>query len=404
MKVPFPRLSENQNSAPCSRQVAGSDQSAALKPGTSKLAFRVLHIVPRLLGRGHGVLGGAERYALELARFMADEVPTSLVCFGGDRDANETIGSLKIHVIGNPWCVRSQAGNPVSWRIWKHIHNAQIVHCHQQHILASSFAAAVCRLSGRKVFVSDLGGGGWDISSYISTDRWYHGHLHISEYSRRVFGHSERPWAHVILGGVDTEKFRPSARRRDRILYVGRLMPHKGINYLVEALPEGLELELIGQPYDQQFVNDLQRLAEGKRVTFRGDCDDEALVEAYQSALCIVLPSVYETMYGVKSNVPELLGQTLLEGMACGTPAICTNVASMPEVVDDGVTGFVVGANDALAIREKLLWLRHHQEQVRAMGEAARKRVLRLFTWPAVVRRCLDIYQAASDAGNRRVV
>jgi glycosyltransferase involved in cell wall biosynthesis len=342
-------------------------------------------------------MGGAERYALELARHMADEVPTRLVCFGDGEETHETIGRLAVHVINNPWCPRGQPHNPMALRLWKDVRNAQVVHCHQQHIVASSFAAAACRLTGRKVFVSDLGGGGWDVSSYVSTDRWYHGHLHISEYSRTVFGHTKEPWAHVILGGVDTEKFKPcpSVMRQPRVLFVGRLMAHKGVNDLINALPPDLELELIGQPYDQRFVEDLKKLAEGKRVVFRSDCDDQALAQAYRSALCVVLPSVYRTMYGEKSSVPELLGQTLLEGMACGTPAICTNVASMPEVVEDGVTGFIVPPNDPGALREKLTWLRDRPEQVRSMGEAGRARVLERFTWPAVVARCLEIYQAA---------
>ena len=97
-------------------------------------------------------------------------------------------------------------------------------------------------------------------------------------------------------------------------------------------------------------------------------------------------------MYGQRSDIPELLGQTLLEGMACGTPAICTNVGSLPEVVEDGVTGFVVPANDPQALGAKLLWLRDHPDRAREMGEAARRRVLERFTWPAVVRRCLEIY------------
>ena len=373
-------------------------ETVRMRPA-SKKELRVLHIVPRLLGGDHGILGGAERYALELARHMAEEVPTSLVSFGGTKQTHEKIGQLDVHIIDRPWFVRGHPSNPMSWRLWNDISKAQIVHCHQQHILASSFAAAACRLTGRKVFVSDLGGGGWDVSSYISTDRWYHGHLHISEYSRSVFGHSGRAWAHVILGGVDSKKFapQPAVRKRRRVLFVGRLMPHKGINYLVEALPPDFELELIGQPYDRLFLEDLKKLAQGKQVIFRSDCDDEALVEAYQHATCVALPSVYETMYGVKSSVPELLGQTLLEAMACGAPAICTDVASMPEVVEDGVTGFVVRANDPLALREKLIWLSDHEEQARAMGEAGRSRILKLFTWPAVVRRCLEVYQAAGQ-------
>jgi len=359
--------------------------------------FRVLHIVPRLFGKGAGIVGGAERYAFELARYMAEEVPTTLVCFGEDEERHETFGRLRVHVIARPWCVRGQSSNPVSLRLWEDLKQASVVHCHQQHILASSFAAAVCRLSGRKVFVSDLGGGGWDVSAYVSTDRWYHGHLHISEYSRTVFGHAQQPWAHVILGGVDTERFSPdpSLSRKPRVLFAGRLMPHKGVNDLVGGLPSGLELELIGQPYDRRFVDDLRAMAAGKAVAFRHDCSDDALVEAYRTAMCVVLPSVYRSMYGIDSKVPELLGQTLLEGMACGAPAICTNVASMPEVVKDGVTGFIVPPNDPDAIRQKLTWLAEHPTEARAMGEAARARVLELFTWPTVVTRCLRIYQSA---------
>jgi glycosyltransferase involved in cell wall biosynthesis len=359
--------------------------------------FRVLHVIPRLFDRAHGVVGGAERYALELARHMANEVPTSLVCFGDGKEIHETAGHLQIHVIDHPWCVRGQQQNPMALRLWKDLRNAEVVHCHQQRIVASSFAALACRLTGRRVFVSDLGGGGWDISAYVSTDRWYQGHLHISEYSRTIYGHQKQPWAHVILGGVDVETFSPNPAvvRRPRVLFVGRLMPHKGINDLVNAVPADMELELIGQPYDQQFFADLQKLAAGKKIVFRHDCTDDALVDAYRSAMCVVLPSVYKTMYGHESKVPELLGQTLIEGMACGAPAICTDVASMPEVVEDGVTGFVVPPNDPDALRRKLVWLRDHPDQVRSMGEAGRSRVLKVFTWPAVVRRCLEIYQSA---------
>jgi len=106
----------------------------------------------------------------------------------------------------------------------------------------------------------------------------------------------------------------------------------------------------------------------------------------------VVLPSVYRTTYGDESKVPELLGQTLLEGMACGRPVICTRVASMPEIVEDGVCGFIVPPNDPVAIAERMRWLREHPTEAVAMGAAGRQRVLEKFTWPQVVRRCLEIY------------
>jgi len=355
--------------------------------------MRVLHIAPAVFGED-GIVGGAERYALELAKHMAAEVPTLFAAFG-DQARTEQMGALPVHVLGPASYVRGQRANPITASLLAEIRSADIIHCHQQHILASSLA---CRLTGRKVFVSDLGGGGWDVSAYISTDRWYHGHLHISEYSRAVFGHSGKPWAHVIYGGVDTDKFSPSAGipKDGGVLFVGRLLPHKGIDDLIKAAPPDMPLEIIGRPTENRYFEDLRALADGKQVTFRTDCSDDQIIDAYRRAKCIVLPSVYQTMYGDKTSVPELLGQTLLEGMACGTPAICTDVASLPEVVQDQITGFVVPPNRPDLLREKLLWIRDHPAESIAMGQAARRHVLEKFTWPAVVRRCLDIYNAPS--------
>lgn len=357
--------------------------------------MRIVHIVPAIFGHD-GVFGGAERYALELARSMADACPTTLVSFGDENDERQ-LGNLRVRVLGPAWYVRGQRNNPFAISLLTEIRRADIVHCHQQHILSSSLASLACLFTGRKVYVSDLGGGGWDFSSYISTDGWYRGHLHISEYSRSIFGHAAKRWAHVIYGGVDTARFRPenSIPKSGAVLFVGRLLPHKGIDNLIAAIPADMTLEIIGKPYDQQYYSDLQKLARGKNVIFRHDCDDEGLVDAYRRALCIVLPSVYRTMYGEETAIPELLGQTLLEGMATGTPAICTNVASMPEVVADAVTGFVVPPNDPDSLREKILYLRDHANEALEMGAAGRRRILERFTWPIVVRRCLEIYAGA---------
>jgi glycosyltransferase involved in cell wall biosynthesis len=361
----------------------------------SCLPGRVLHIVPALFDRNDGVVGGAERYALELAREMSVETPTTLLTFG-ERARRETLGSLNIRVVGKPWYVRGQRTNPLALSLISEVRKADVVHCHQQHIVASSLAAVVCKLSGRRVFVSDLGGGGWDVSAYLSTDRWYNGHLHISEYSRKISGQENTLRAHVILGGVDTEKFSPdeSTVRDKTVLFVGRLLAHKGVDVLIKALPKTMALEIIGQAYDQKYLEVLRELARSKQVKFAHECDDAALVQSYRKALCVVLPSVYKNMYGTETKVPELLGQTLLEGMACGTPVICTDVASMPEVVEDGTTGFIVPPNDPVALGQKIEWLREHPIQAGEMGQRARQRVLEKFTWPRVVRRCLDIYTA----------
>jgi glycosyltransferase involved in cell wall biosynthesis len=359
---------------------------------------RVVHLTPALFGDG-GVFGGAERYSLELARYMARATPTTLVTFGDRPRRFTTPDGLRVRVLGPAWRVRGQQFNRLHAGIVRAVADADVIHCHQPHTLAAEVAALLARVSGRRVVASDLGGGGWGFSSRVNTDRWFHAHLHISEYSRTTAGHGNNPRAAVILGGVDTEMFSPdrAVPREPLIVFVGRLMPHKGVNDLVEALPDGLTLELIGRPYDERFFSDLKRLAAGKRVVFRPDCDDGELVRAYRRAVCVVLPSVYRDCYGGESKVPELLGQTLIEGMACGTPAVCTAVASMPEVVADGVTGFVVPPNDPPALRAKLEFLRDNLSEVVAFGAAGRRRVLERFTWSQVVARCLERYAACAS-------
>jgi Glycosyltransferase Family 4 len=170
---------------------------------------RVLHIAPATFGEG-GIFGGGERYAFELARNMADEVDTTLLAFG-PHERRERIGKLELRVIGNPWYVRGQRGNPLALSMLTHLREADVVHCHQQHLLATSLAALACHMTRRRVFVTDLGGGGWDVSAYVSTDRWFDAsapqRIQPDAFRSRWQGF----FAHVILGGVDTEKFSPGA-------------------------------------------------------------------------------------------------------------------------------------------------------------------------------------------------
>jgi len=359
---------------------------------------RVVHVVPALFGAG-GIVGGAERYVLELSRHMASSVPTTLLTFG-EEDAEERCGDLRIRVIGRPWLVRGQRTNPFSLHAFRELREADVVHCHQQHVLMSSAVAAWARFTGRAVFATELGGGGWDVSAYVSTDSWFHGHLHLSQYSRRVFGHERLARARIIGGGVDTDRFSPDpgAPCGGRVLFVGRLLPHKGVEDLLRAMPSTLPLTIVGPEPDPGTGRRLASLAEGLDVEFLHGVGDRELVRLYRESLCVVLPSVYRTFDGRETAVPELLGQTLLEGMACGRPVVCTKVASLPEVVEDGVTGFVVPPNDPRSLGARLSWLDAHRTQGHAMGRAGRQRVLSLFRWPAVVDRCLAVYGDAIDS------
>ena len=183
------------------------------------------------------------------------------------------------------------------------------------------------------------------------------------------------------------------------MLYVGRILPHKGIDELIRAMPNDWPLTIVGPLQDNEYSRLLASLAIGKSVTFSGALSGEPLAAAYGAADVIVLPSLYRDCYGGITQVPELLGQTLLEGMAAGLPGVATRVASLPELIDDRRTGFLVEPNNPPALRAALETLRRDPTVARAMGQAARTLVLERFSWAGTVDRCLLAYGELSRSG-----
>jgi glycosyltransferase involved in cell wall biosynthesis len=358
----------------------------------------VLHVSPTYFAEGSFV-GGAERYTLELARASAKAAQVVLVSFG-ERAQSRQDGALRIELLrrGRWPGIGRLATNPISRRFAQLVRWADVVHCHQVHTLSTDVGILLGHALGKRVYVTDLGGGHrWALSKVLPVLQRADALLLISEYSRSLWAMtpaSSRPATlDVIWGGVDIEKFSPGgACKTDETLFVGRLLPHKGVNYLVDAMPDDAPLRVVGRAYDEAFFARLRSRAAGRPIVFETAATDDDLVARYRRALVTVLPSVYESIDGTRSRQPELLGLAVLESMACGTAAIVTRVASLPEIVEDGVTGFIVPPNDAAAIREKVEWLRSNPKRAIEMGLRARQTVLDRFTWPLVAARCLRAY------------
>ena len=125
-------------------------------------------------------------------------VNTRLVTFGAE-PRREQIGQLEVIVLEG-YHVRGQRTNPIAAALAK---RAARRSGRRTVTSSTSWRAALPRSwrgsTRRRVFVTDLGGGGLDVSSFVSTDGWYHGHLHISEYSRRVAGHAGSSSARVDI-------------------------------------------------------------------------------------------------------------------------------------------------------------------------------------------------------------
>ncbi len=203
----------------------------------------------------------------------------------------------------------------------------------------------------------------------------------------------------MIYGGADPCRFAPDpAEHRQGVLFVGRLTPPKGIDCLIAALPRGASLRIAGsvghdpQPPEHEYPLLLRNLAAGRDVEFLGAVPDSDLPALYRQAAVLALPSVERTCYGRHLRVTELLGLVLLEAMASGTPVIGSRLGALPEVIQDGITGFLVEPGNVTELRERLAEILCDPERARWMGRNARELVLDRFTWRACAERCLAAY------------
>lgn len=362
--------------------------------------MKVLHLSPTYFDQG-SFLGGGERYAYELARAEAHRGGDEVVFLSfAARRARQVDGALRVELLRRRPVARGRplATWPLAPGLLAGIYWADVVHCHQVRTFVTDVALLVGGFLGRKVFLTDLGGGHRHaLSYYAPLVRRASGLLALSEYSAELWRHApprERPpRIEVVYGGVDPDRFVPGGTRRPgAVLFVGRLLPHKGLDYLIDAIEPPWSLDVVGEPYDPQYAATLRARAAGRPIRFHGGVSDDRLVRFYQSAMVTVVPSVYRASDGRATMVPELLGLVALESMACGTPVIATAVGSLPEIVRDGETGVIVPPNDAAAIRAALRELCGRPERVDAMGRAGREHVITRFTWAATAARCRAAY------------
>jgi len=180
-----------------------------------------------------------------------------------------------------------------------------------------------------------------------------------------------------------TEKF---------ILYVGVLIPLKGVHFLLESFArianeiKGTKLVLIGKANDGDYAETLMKrtasLGLGQRVTFMDTMPQSELAEFMARAQVLVLPSL-----------SEALGRVLLEAMACGTPVIGSAVGGIPEIIQEGETGFLIPPGDVGSLAGRLKWILEHPHEATQIGERARKFAGEFFSQELYIKNYSDLIQ-----------
>ena len=364
--------------------------------------MKVLHVSPLFFG-ADGVVGGGERYALELALAMAQHTPTRLFSFA-QRPRRERRGALDIAVARPRHYLGGKNVNPLSVAFLPHLLWADVIHCHQVHTVLTDLCVLFGRALGKRVFLTDHAGGGKNYAHRLHTVERATGLLLVSRHNAGGYGR----WSDktvVIHGGVDHRRFMPgqTARAR-RALYVGRIIPYKAIHHLIEGTRPTTDVRIVGAVYHEPYGEHLRRLAAGRSVTFLPAKPHDALPDEYRTAGVSVLPSVEVDLYGKRYPKSEILGLVLLEAMACATPVVCSAIGGMPELVVDGETGVLVPPGDAAALGTQVERILDDPALAARLGQQSRAHVLAHFTWDRVARVCLDAYapRHSRSRGNPR--
>jgi len=166
------------------------------------------------------------------------------------------------------------------------------------------------------------------------------------------------------------------------VLYVGRLAPKKGLEYLIEAIAElDAPLTVVGDGSERDRLETLAAELDAD-VTFVGEVPPDEVDGYYRSAGIFVLPSVEG----------EGMPNAVLEAMSWGLPVVATDSGGLPTMIDDGTTGYVVPMRDSDALGERVEGLLNDEEKRKSMGAAARTYVCDNHSWEWLVDELETIY------------
>ena len=158
--------------------------------------------------------------------------------------------------------------------------------------------------------------------------------------------HSELDYLRTIHHGIDPEGFKLGSQKEDYLLYFGRIHPDKGAHAAVEiAFRAGYPLKIAGLIQDENYFNaQIKPHIDGNRVEYLGNVGPELRNELLGGARALLHPIYFEEPFGL----------SVIEAMMCGTPVIAFARGSMPELIINGISGYLVNnVAEAVEVVEK---------------------------------------------------
>jgi len=252
---------------------------------------------------------------------------------------------------------------------------------------------------------------GYDISSYIKkngndvyknlfgegdiflpiSERWKNTLIEMGCDERKIFVHRM---------GIDTSKFLCSPRNHKengkvRLLTICRLVEKKGVRYAIRAVAKilgrypNLEYKIAGDgPLKIQLEDLIKELNIQDNVKILGWKNQEEIVELLKDTDILIAPSITGTD-GEQEGIPV----ALMEALAQGLPVLSTQHSGIPELIQDGESGFLVREGDVDALAERLEFFLVHPEIWSKMGRAGREHVEKYYDIDTLNDRLVGLYQ-----------
>jgi len=302
--------------------------------------MRIAQIAPLVESVPPKLYGGTERvvsYLTEELVAMGHEV--TLFASGDSRTAAELIAGSARALRLDP-SVRDPLAYSVAMieKIWRMRDQFDVIHNHTDFLamplLRRQATPTTTTLHGRL-----------DWPELASVYREYRDHPVVS-----ISDSQQKPlpwmnWIGTVHHGLPPDLLRPPVERtRDYLAFLGRISPEKGPDRAIRlALRTGIPLKIaakVDRADHEYYVSVIKPLIDGRHIDYIGEIGEHEKAE--------FLGNAYALMFMI--DWPEPFGIVMIESMACGTPVVATRRGAVPEVIEHGVTGFIVDSEaDALS-------------------------------------------------------
>ena len=183
----------------------------------------------------------------------------------------------------------------------------------------------------------------------------------------------------------------PQQENKFKVLFVGRHIERKGIEYLIKAAAildsEKFQIRIIGAGDLTEKLKKQAAEEAPEQVLFLGKLSKEDLEKEYQNANCFVLPAIVDS-----KGDTEGLGVVLIEAVECGLPIIASDVGGIPDVVIDKKTGLLVPEKNPQALAAAIKELSENEALQKSLALGASEHIKRNFSWDVIVEKQMNSY------------